>query len=159
MRMSYGRNPGSEQAHEPPANAPQTEQQEGDHQAPSRDGRPVHREIAWIAGDEAHEKEAQREDGSCQRACQKAKAATDGDSAHNHPGKKAHEQAQREHEEFPCRQGECRLDREVIPRNLLAGRVEGPVFTSVITRAASTPAMTPASAAARHPPGGRKACR
>ena len=54
MRMSHGRYPRSEQAYESPTNAPETEQQERDHETPGRHGRPVHYEVAWIAGDEAY---------------------------------------------------------------------------------------------------------
>lgn len=55
MRMSQGHYPCPEQAHQSPTHAPQTEQQERDHQAPSRQDRPVYHKVAWIAGDEAHQ--------------------------------------------------------------------------------------------------------
>jgi hypothetical protein len=83
MRMSHGRYPCPEQAHQSPTNAPETEQQERDHETPSRHGRTVHYEIAWIAGDEAHQEGHQVENGSCKRTRQETEPTTDGDSAYN----------------------------------------------------------------------------
>src|SRR6266849_11025378 len=123
--MSHGHYPCSEQAHESPAYAPETEQQERNYEAPGRHSRPVHREVAWIAGDEAHQEGDEGEDGSCKRACQEAEPATDGDSADDQTENKADEQREREIEEFPCRQGKSRLDGQPIHCNLLAGRMKG----------------------------------
>src|SRR2546421_10916538 len=99
MRMSHGHYPCSEETHESPANAPQTEQQERDHETPSRQGRTVHREVAWIAGDQAYQEGNQVEDGSCESACQEAEPATDSYSANDPTDKKANQQAQRDIEE------------------------------------------------------------
>src|SRR6266849_2137570 len=88
MRMSHGRYPCSEQTHQSPTNAPQTEQQERDHQTPSRQGRTVHHKVARIAGDEAHQEGNQVEDGSCKSACQEAEPSTDGYSANDQTDKK-----------------------------------------------------------------------
>src|SRR6266567_5424375 len=126
MRMSHGHYPCSEETHESPTNAPQTEQQERDHQTPSRQGRPVHHKVARIAGDEAHQEGHQVEDGSCKSACQEAEPSTDGYSANDQTDKKANEQAQCETEEFPCCQGKSRLDGQTIHRNLLARCMKGP---------------------------------
>jgi hypothetical protein len=121
MRMSHGRYPCSEQADESSANTPEAEKQEGDHETPSCHRRSVSYEVARIAGDEAHKEEDQGEDGSCQSACQETKPATDGDAANDNTNKKTNEQREREREEFPCRQGERRLDSQPIHRNLLFG--------------------------------------
>src|SRR6266567_6957751 len=83
MRMSHGHYPCSEKTHESPTNAPETEQQERDHETPGRHGRPVHYEVAWIAGDEAHQEGNQVEDGACKSACQEAEPSTDGNSAND----------------------------------------------------------------------------
>src|SRR6266700_4423894 len=83
MRMPHGRYPCSEETHQSPTNAPQTEQQERDHQTPSRQGRTVHHKVARIAGDEAHQEGNQVEDGSCKSACQEAEPSTDGNSAND----------------------------------------------------------------------------
>src|SRR5579859_4125882 len=97
--MSHGYYPCAEQAHEPPAYTPQTEQQERNHETPGRHGRPVHREVAWITGDEVHQEGNEGEDGSCQRACHEAEPATDGNSADDHTENKANEQREREIEQ------------------------------------------------------------
>src|SRR5947209_6553211 len=83
MRMSHGRYPCSEQAHQSPANAPQTKQQESEYETPSRQGRTVHYKVAWITRDESHQEGNQVEDGSCKSACQEAEPTTDGNPAND----------------------------------------------------------------------------
>src|SRR5579883_2074946 len=126
VRMSRGRYPCTEQTHEPPTNTPETEQQQRDHQTPSRSGRPVYYEVAWIAGDETHQKGDEVENGSCKRACQEAEPASDSYSAHDQTDNKANEQADCEIEEFQSCQGKSRLDGQRIHCNLLAGCMKGP---------------------------------
>src|SRR5690242_4494718 len=91
MGMSHGRYPCSEETHQSSANAPQTEQQERDHETPGRQGHTVHCEVAWIAGDEAHQESNQVEDSSCKCACQEAEPAADGNSANDQTEHKANE--------------------------------------------------------------------
>src|SRR5260221_4162004 len=114
MRMSHGHYPRPEQAHQSPSNAPETEQQERDRQPPSRHGRPIDGEVAWIAGDEAHQEGHQGEDGACKSACQEAEPTTDGNSANDQTDNKANEQAQYDSEKYQSCQGKSRLDGQPI---------------------------------------------
>src|SRR5260370_10493167 len=125
MRMSHGHYQCPEQAHQSPTHAPQTEQQERDQQTPSRHGRPIHCEVAWIAGDEAHQEGKQVEDGACKSACQEAEPTTDGNSANDQTDKKANEQAQYDSEKYQSCQGKSRLDGQLIHCNLLADCLKG----------------------------------
>lgn len=92
MRMSYSGYPCSEQAHQSPTYAPETQKQERDHEAATCRGWPIHCEVAWIAGNEIHAESDQEEDGSRQRTCQETEPSPDGDSADDQTDKKGNEQ-------------------------------------------------------------------
>ena len=100
MRMSHGHYPCSEEADETPTQAYQTEKQERENEAPSRQDCPTHRKVAWVARDEAHQEGNEGEDSSCENACHEAEPTPDGDSANDNTDEKTNEEAQHDIEEF-----------------------------------------------------------
>src|SRR5690349_11387287 len=98
--MLYGRYPGSQQAHQPPSQAPKTQQQGGQDETPCRHHRPIVCKVPWITGNQANEEGQEEENCSGKCPSQEAESKTDGDSAYDQTNHQGTEQTRGDRKQF-----------------------------------------------------------